>query len=290
MTEIPKVPGGVPYTPDTTETSYTIPAPSIMLLGETGAGKTYAIRTLLDCGITPFILFTDPGMGVLGDIAGPTNDCKIHWTYIPPFNPEWKTLIDNATKINTISHESLTKLPDIDKKKYGQFIDVYRSLSNFKCDRCGQEFGPVDDWGKDRAIIIDNMSGLSKLSMDMTVGGKPVRSQANWGVAMDNLENFTLKFSTGIPCWSIMIAHLEYEVDEVSGTTRLMASTLGKKLSPKLPRTFDEVIEVYRVGSDFGWRSASGKVATKARYLPLSDKLEPTFKTIYEAWRRLGGN
>lgn len=286
MNEIPQSAPGTEYTP---ESSYTIPAPSIMLLGESGAGKTYCLRTLLDCGITPFILFTDPGMSVLGDIAGPPNDCKVHWVYIPPFNPTWDTLIDAAKKINTLSHESLTKMPDMNKSKYGQFIDVYRTLSNFKCNRCQQEFGPVDSWPKDRAIIIDNLSGLSKLSMDMTVGGKPVRSQANWGVAMDNLENFVLKFSTGIPCWAIMIAHLEYEVDEVSGTTRLMASTLGRKLSPKLPRTFDEVIEVVRVGSDFSWRSASGKVATKARYLPLSEKLEPNFKTIFEAWQRLGG-
>lgn len=286
MNDIPQVDGGKPV--ESTST-YTIPAPSVMLLGETGAGKTYAIRTLLDCGITPFVLFTDPGMGVLGDVAGPTDNCKIHWTYIPPFNPGWETLIQSAIKINTMSHEALTKMPDMDKKKYGQFIDVYRTLSNFKCDRCSQEFGPVDSWGKDRAIVIDNLSGISKLSMDMTVGGKPVRSQANWGVAMDNLENFALKFSTGIPCWAIMIAHLEYETDEVSGTTRLMASTLGKKLSPKLPRTFDEVIEVVRVGGDFSWRSASGKVATKARYLPLSDKLEPTFRAVYDRWLALGG-
>lgn len=269
-------------------TTYSIPAPSIMLLGETGAGKTYSLRTLLDCGITPFILFTDPGMGVLGDVAG-SPECKVHWKYIPPYNPDWSTLIESARKINTMSHRALTELPDMDKKKYGQFIDVYSSLSNFKCDRCEQEFGPVDSWGKDRAICVDNLSGLSKLSMDMTVGGKPVRSQANWGVAMDNLENFCLKFSTGISCWSIMLAHLEYETDEVSGTTRLMASTLGKKLSPKLPRTFDEVIEVVRTGSDFYWRSASAKASTKARYLPLSDKLNPSFVEIYNAWTRMGG-
>lgn len=270
-------------------TQYTIPAPSVMLMGETGAGKTYCLRTLLDCGITPFILFTDPGMGVLGDVAGNPPDCKIHWKYIPPFNPSWDTLIQSATKINTMSHKALTEMPDMDKKKYGQFVEVYRTLSDFACDRCGQNFGPVDDWQKDRAIVIDNLSGLSKLSMDMTVGGKPVRSQANWGVAMDNLENFVLKFSTGIPCWSIMLAHLEYETDEVSGTTRLMASTLGKKLSPKLPRTFDEVVEVYRSGADFNWRSASPKVATKSRYMPLSDALSPTFKTIYDVWAKQGG-
>lgn len=272
-----------------TENTYTIPAPSIMLLGASGAGKTYCIRTMLECGITPFVLFTDPGMAVLAEVAGPPDACNIHWKYIPPFNPGWDTLIKNTQKINTMSHDALTKLPDMDKQKYGQFVDVYRTLSDFTCDRCGQSFGPVDDWSKDRAIVIDNLSGLSKLSMDMTVGGKPVRSQANWGVAMDNLENFVLKFSTGIPCWSVMIAHLEYEIDEVSGTSRLMASTLGRKLSPKLPRTFDEVIEVVRSGADFAWRSASPKVETKSRYLPLADTLEPSFVAIYERWKMLGG-
>lgn len=269
---------------------YSIPAPSILLMGETGAGKTYSIRTLLDCGITPFILFTDPGMGVLGDAGGSPGQCKIHWKYIPPYNPDWATLIGNTKKINTLSMKALADMPDMDKQKYGQFVDVYGCLSNFTCDRCQQSFGAVDDWGLDRAIIIDNMSGLSKLAMDMVAGGKPTKSQQNWGVAMDNLENFCLKFSTGIHAWSILIAHMEHETDEVSGTTRLMVSTLGRKLSPKIPRTFDEVIEAYRVGDEFWWGTSSTKAATKSRYLGLSNRLQPSFRQVQEAWKKMGGH
>lgn len=274
-------------------TQYSLPAPSVVLMGEVGTGKTTAIHTFLDIGVTPFVLFTDPGMGVLGkweqEHGGPSKGCLIHWRYIPPYNPDWATMASNAQKINTLSFKALTDMPDMDKRKYSQFIDVFGCLANFTCDRCGQEFGPVDAWETDRAIIIDNMSGLSKLAMDMVAGGKPVKSMANWGVAMDQLENFSLKFSTGIRAWSVLIAHMEMEVDEITGTTRLMMSTLGRKLSPKLPRTYDEVIECYRTGDEFWWRSASTKAATKSRYLTLGDKLPPSFVPIAEAWVAAGG-
>jgi predicted ATPase len=38
-----------------------------MLLGASGSGKTYSIRTLLDAGLEVFVLFTEPGMEVLAD-------------------------------------------------------------------------------------------------------------------------------------------------------------------------------------------------------------------------------
>lgn len=270
--------------------TYSIPGPSVMLMGETGAGKTYSIRTLLDCGIQPFVLFTDPGMGVITDVAGdPSQGCKIHWAYIPPYNPGFDVLIDAASKINKLSPKALADMPDMDKNKYAQFIDLYTCLSNFKCDRCGNEFGAVDSWDVDKAIVVDNLSGVSRLAMDMVAGGKPVKSQQNWGTAMSQVENFALKFSTGIRAWSVLISHMEHEVDEVSGTTRLMASTLGRKLSPKLPRTFDEVIEAYRVGDDFWWSSSSTKAATKSRYLPMQGKLDPSFLPLFEIWQKAGG-
>lgn len=35
---------------------------NIMLVGATGTGKTHCLRTLLDAGITPFIISTEPGI------------------------------------------------------------------------------------------------------------------------------------------------------------------------------------------------------------------------------------
>ena len=92
-----------------------LPGFNMLLLGSTGTGKTYSIRTLIEQGITPFCVFTEPGFEVLGDIP-----CdKLHWHYIKPADQAWAAMIDSAKKINTFSFESLTKLSDINRKDYG---------------------------------------------------------------------------------------------------------------------------------------------------------------------------
>jgi len=261
-------------------TTHTPVAPKIMLVGDTGTGKTYALRTLIAAGITPFIIaFEYPD--ILEDL--PADKC--HWHYIPPAMPKWDVLLDNAKKITLYSNEALQKLPGLNKDKYTQWYEVLNTCANFKCDRDGKEYGDVAEWGADRALIIDGLSGLSIVSMDLAIGAKPVISQPDWGTAMGNLERFHNVCCTALKCWYILIAHLEPEKDEVSGGVVLMASTLGKKLAPKLPRPLTDIIHAKRTGTDFTWSTISPNVALKARNLPLSDKLRPDFGQIATTWR-----
>lgn len=256
-----------------------------LLVGATGTGKTYSIRSLIDAGITPFVLFTEPGMVTLGDIK-----CdKLHWKYIPPASPTWDMMQDSASKINTLSLEGLAKLGGINKQGYGQFREVLGTLANFKCDRCGESFGDVTTWGPDRAIVIDSLSGLSIMAMDLVVGSKPVKSMADWGISVDNLERLLNKICADTRCHFILTAHLEREQDEVTGGVTLVASTLGRKLGPKLPRYFDDVVLCRRDGTQFKWSTAAMNTDLKARTLPISDNIEPTFKLIADGWKKSGG-
>jgi hypothetical protein len=125
--------------------------------------------------------------------------------------------------------------------------------------------------------------------MNLIVGSKPVKSMADWGVAMDNVERFVTKFTTDIKCTAVMCAHLEREADEVTGGIQLMASTLGKKLAPKIPRFFSDVIQCQRDGSKFTWSTATPNVMLKARNLPIAMNLPPSFVPIINAWREKGG-
>ena len=259
-----------------------VPGVKDLLVGATGTGKTHSIRTLIDAGITPFILFTEPGFSsVLGDIP----DEKLHWHYIPPTNASWQKMIDSAKKINTMSFDSLAKLQNINKSEYDEFIKILTSLCAFQCDRCGEEFGDITEWKNDRAIVVDSLSGLNIAAMNLVVGSKPTKSMADWGVAMDNLERLIQKLCVGTTCHFILTAHLEREFDEVTGATHLMPSTLGRKLAPKIPRFFDDVIQCRREGSEFFWSTAAMNADLKARNLPISDKLDPSFKQVIENWK-----
>ena len=253
-----------------------------MLLGASGSGKTHSIRTLVDAGLEVFVLFTEPGMEVLADVPSD----KLHWHYIPPASPDFADMIDSANKINKLSLKALSDMSDINKSKYTEFIQVLQTLSNFTDDRTGKSFGAVDSWDQSRVLVVDSLTGLSISAMNLVTGSKPVKSMADWGMSMDNLERLITKLCVDTKCHFVLISHLERETDEVTGGTSLMASTLGRKLAPKLPRYFSDVIHVVRKADKFVWSTVTTNVDLKARNIALADNLPPSFVPIIANWRK----
>jgi len=274
-----------PPIPDTMPNSSPIPGPKILLMGGSGSGKTYSIRTLIQAGITPFCVFTEPGQEVLGDLPPE----KLHWHYIPPASQSWDAMIDAAQKVNQYSFESLTKMTDSNRKQYNQFEQLLHVFHNFTCQRTGEKFGDVSEWPTSRALVVYSLSGLSIMAMNQMTGGKPVRDQKDWGVAQNMLEFLVQKLCMDVQCTMVMIAHPEREIDEVAGGMKIMTSTLGKKLAPKIPRFFSDVVMAQREGKTFTWSTAATSADLKARNLPIADGLPPTFVQIIEAWKKQGG-
>lgn len=247
---------------------------NIMVIGATGSGKTYAIRTFLDAGITPFVLATEPGIEKsLGDIP----EDKLHWQYIAPAQVSFDTLISSAKKINTLSYEALSKMGDMNKRDFSQFIEVLTACNDFTCDRTGESFGNVQDWGTDRVLVLDSLSGLNIMAMDLVVGSKPTKAMQDWMVAQDNLERFLTTLVVSTKCHFVLTAHPEKETDETTGGITLMASTIGRKLAPRLPRFFDEVVHAQCKNGEFIWATQSNRVDLKHRNLPASESLEQDF-------------
>lgn len=262
-----------------------LPGVKEMLIGASGTGKTFALRTLIACGITPFCIFTEPGFETISDLLPD----KLHWHYIPPAGQSWESMISSADLVNKLSFDAVSKMVDPNRTQYNQFVDLLRSLNNFKCDRDGVVYGDVCTWGTDRAIVIDGLTGLGAMSMGLVVGGKPVRHQGDWGIAMQHVENLVQKLCTDTQCHFILIGHTERETDEVMGGSRIMAATLGRKLAPKLPRFFSDVILADKTGSKFTWSTAAAGADLKARNLPIADGLSPDFGQIIKNWQKQGG-
>lgn len=262
-----------------------MPGVNIMLIGPSGSGKTTSIKTLIAAGITPFCVFTEPGFEVLGDIPPD----KLHWNYIPSATQSFESMMDASDKINSYSFESLTKMVDQNRKQYRQFIDLLTVLNKYTCQRDGKDYGDVTKWGTDRALVIDSLSGINAMVMNLMVGAKPVRNQADWGVAQNNLENLVNKLCMDTKCHFVLVGHVERETDEVLGGSKIMISTLGKKLAPKLPRFFSDVILSVKDGAKFSWSTANPNADLKARNLPIADGLPPDFKPIIDNWKKQGG-
>lgn len=263
-----------------------ISAPKILLEGPGGTGKTYAIRTFVPQGITPFVIALDAqGIESVADIPCP----KLHWHTIGAAAKSWSNMIDESKRLLTLSYDGITKMIDANKHKQSRWIATLETLAKPKCDRCGKEFPEVDKWGTDTAIIIDHLTELSQASKEWAVGDKLVLHEGEWQVAMNNLENFIRQLTIVCRCWVVMIAHIDREIDTVRGGTKIMTHTLGRKLAPKLPVLFSDVVSAERNVKEFHWSVASPDMDLKSRNLPLEAKLPPDFAKIVETWKGRGG-
>jgi hypothetical protein len=273
-------------------------APNVLLLGQIGTGKTVTIGTAI-ANYTPgedswkrkedsyikelFHIFTEPSMETLSEIP-----CEkgYHYAYIPPANPSWDEMERSATDLNRLSLKALASREKMNAEEYGQFICFLQALHNFKCDRCGEEFGDVSSWDNTRALAVDSLSGISIMAMDLVVGSKPIKSISDWGLAQDRITRIINKLCADTRCWFILTAHVEMERDEVTGRMTGMPSTLGRKLAPILPRYFSEVIECVKDGNRFHWSTETGNTATKTRNLKIASNLPPNFDQLVANWKR----
>jgi hypothetical protein len=269
-----------------------LPGVNILLQGEAGTGKTHSLGTLADTGVELFCLFTEAGLETLlgywtdRGLPIPPN---VHWHVLERPQGSFTMLADAAKVISDYTQDALHKLPDANKAKYKQYEGMLRALANFPDDRTGQKFGAVDSWGPNRCLALDSLTGINPIAMSLVVGGKAVKSQADWGLAMDQIEKLIRQLTDGCKCHFVLTAHVERETDLVFGGVKVTVSTLGSKLAPKIPPMFSDVVLATRTADKFSWSTANPLAVLKARNLPLADGIEPNFKLVFEKWKSRGG-
>jgi hypothetical protein len=88
----------------------------------------------------------------------------------------------------------------------------------------------------------------------------------------------------------VLLAHVERELDEVFNTgLKLTVSTLGRKLAPKIPPMFSDVVLTVREGTQFSWSTEHPAADLKARNLPIASNLPPSFEQIFARWKARSG-
>lgn len=270
-----------------------LPGVNCLLMGPAGTGKTFSIGTIADAGIEVFYLGLEPGVeSLLGYWKDRNKEIppNVHWHTLQAPRASFTELLDSSTKINTMQLDTLAKMQDPHRSKHNQFIKMLEALNDFPDDRSGQKFGCVDTWDVKRCLVVDGMAGLARAAMALVVGGKPVKNQSDWGIAQQQVETIVRMWTDNCKCHFVLLAHVEREQDAILGGIKLMVSTLGKALAPKLPPMFSDVILTERSGSNFTWNTGSSMADVKSRNLPISEKLPADFKPIIEKWRSRGGN
>lgn len=278
----------IDHTRDLIATEDTPAGFNTVLMGPAGTGKTTSIATLVEAGVEVFYLQLEPGLesliGYWKD-KGKEVPENLHWHTVKAPQALFTELIDAARKVNTLTLDSLAKVQDPHRSKHNQFIYLLEAMNNFKCDRTGKTYGSVGTWGPGRALVIDGLTGINNAAMKLTVGGKPVRSQSDWQIAQTQIENLLRPLTDNALCHFILIAHVDREKDEVMGGIKIMPSTLGKALAPKIPAMFSDVILTTRNGTKWTWDTASALADVKARNLPIKSDNEQDFGLILKTWR-----
>lgn len=270
--------------------------PKVLLNGETGTGKTYALGTLADWCSTHgkefFYLGVENSLetllGYWRDNGKPVPDC-VHWHQAQSTSLGLKSLLAGAYDVGSLSYEALTKKPDGNRQAQSGFWKVLSAMADFPDDRTGKKFGSVDGWGLDRVLAIDSFTELSNLAAKMVIGSKPTMAPPEYGVAQNNLMNFLRLCTQGMVCPFAMTSHPVRDKDEITGTTKIQISTIGTAIQPQIPTLFSDVIWTVREGGNFTWDTAAYGVATKTRSLGYRNKIAPDFGQIMDLWIKRGG-
>lgn len=274
--------------------------PSVLCAGTPGSGKTDAIATFIEAGIETFVISTEPdGVGSLIDsmTRRKLDMNMLHWTSCLPATPGWSALGDMITTIGTMGFESIQGIKNgVGKTETRKpAMNLLNSFSNFVCERDGKSYGDVSTWWPDRALVIDSQTGVAMISWMLTLGYKPAAHQGEWGVAMNFIEQLLLKVTSDRNCFFAMTAHIEREVNELTGGMQVMVSTLGRKLAPKIPRFFSEVVLAKKITNvqdktaKWTWSTTDINMDLKNRSLPIGTELVPSYVPVVEAYRKRFG-
>lgn len=265
----------------------------VMLMGPTGTGKSYSVGTLVDMGLEVFYLALEPGLeSVIGYFTDPTPmgqglaspPPNFHWHYIKANVQKFDQMKKTAGDIGKFDLSAIAKMRDPDRGKNNQMVQVYTVLNDFIDQRDGKSYGPVDDFKQNAVLVIDGLSALARIAMEMVTGAKPVRDKPDYGISQGNLMNLLLKLTSGCHCHFVLIAHVSREVDEIMGGIKLMPNVIGKAILADLTQPFSDVILTARETTKFYWDTANSQADLKTRNLPISSRLEPDFAQILGRW------
>lgn len=207
----------------------------ILLMGDSGSGKTASILSLIKAGYSTRFLDFDNGLDYL------FNRIKLECPEKADDN-YFVTLRDRFTMVNG-------KVYLAEKPRAAQ--TALSLLTHWKTPT--EDLGPITTWTPKDILVLDSLTMFSKALKDQVefTNGHHITGATlpDWGLAMNYIERtLQLLTSTDVPCSVIVIAHVDYMESVEGAIIKGFPTTIGKKLSPKIPTYFNNVFKVVRTG------------------------------------------
>lgn len=205
-----------------------------LLIGDSGSGKTAAMASLVKAGYSLRILDYDNGLDFLTNLLRQECPDKLDSVY-------FRTLTD---KMGVVGNKPMPKgIPQAFQKG----LDL---LTKWK-EEDGEELGGVDKWDNNAVLVIDSFTFFCKaalrqvLAINGRLGQKPY--QSDWGDAQAMVEEvLSLLYSDSVQCNVLVLTHIDYIEGEGTAIIKGLPMSIGKKLSPRIPRYFNSVLLVDR--------------------------------------------
>ena len=209
----------MPKASDYTKSSYV----KFLFVGNSGAGKTGALTSLVEAGYSLKIIDLDSGLDALIQ-------------HVQAIDPK---LLE---KIEYVSFRDPMKMTAQGPKVAGSPKAYVNTLSAL--ERWPEDESDPAAWGRETVLVIDSLTNAGRAAFQWARAMNPAsKDPRQWYKAAQDLiedliANVTSEsFATNV----IIISHVDIYEDQ-SGRVRGVASSIGKALGPKLPRFFNTMI------------------------------------------------
>ena len=257
--------------------------PAILLMGEQGSGKTYAIRSLLDAGIEKVVVLAlEPG---IADNLGDISPKKLAWQHIDTFDTPLEKKAESARKIASMSFKENAATPSVDRHNYIHYQKILEAMTNIVCDRTGEKLGHIKDFPANWAFVIDSLSGLNHASLTFTVGAKNNLQMNDYMQAQQQVLSATNSVISSRNCLFVMTAHITRQLDENTQQQTLTVDTPGRAIAGVIGRYFSDVILAYKSENRYLWSTQRENTICKSRNLSGEAAASPTFFKLLNNFR-----
>ena len=194
----------------------------MLLMGDSGAGKTGALTSLVKAGFKLRILDMDNGLDSLA-------------TYVKRECPDKLANVEYCTLRDSYRASPVGPILDGPPKA---FVTAINLLDKWKVG--DKDLGVPASWGPECILVLDSLTFFSDAAFDWATTFKPSKDPRQiYGEAQNAVEHVLallsgVSFNTNV----IVIAHIKF-LDMPDGTVRGYPTAVGKALSPTIPRYFN---------------------------------------------------
>lgn len=233
----------------------------MLLLGDSGTGKTGSLISLIKAGYLLYILDFDNGIDVLVNYL--RDEKPVPGSNLEPLDMlDYITITDKFTKVGDKAVAVNTNVWPRALQYLGRWTnkgETYKGLNAqgqpanlpLPPDKIWDEGVPAD-WGPNKILVIDSFTFLCNAAMRyiLKLNGRPAGPvwESDWNESQKLVEDFlALLYDESFQTNVIVCAHVAINTTK-EGVTTAFPNALGKKLGPKVGRYFNSMLEVRRTG------------------------------------------